>query len=238
VRWPHRRSSAHLLQADIAARGVVPLAIAGPYRSGTSLVAGICHALGAYVGRAVRTRSPQNPRGFYEAPLLAEYCRRMYAQPWLEELLDRQDRVTLLATWFRVAMDEAGDRRVIGAKHPILCLLVDDVIEAWGRRTRFIFVTRPIEEAIESLRNTKWPEWGDHPGSHEHAVRTLAQARDRAAKKLRKRCLVTHYHDLLNSPAAEVERIAQYLGLRDPEAIAGATATVDPALYRTRSDSA
>lgn len=218
---------------------MVPLAIAGPYRSGTSLVAGICETLGVHLGDTTGRRNVHNPMGYYESPGLAELCRRMYRQPWLEEAMPRPRRVAALASWLATALDSAGSSRVLGGKHPILSLLVDEVLEGWGERTRFIFVKRPLEEAIASLRKTNWPEWRDQPGSHEHAIRRLAEAGEHAIARLGQRCLVVEYHELLERPAAGVDTIAAFLGCAEPQAaLSAATAMIQPGLYRTRRTSA
>lgn len=231
-------SAIELLHRRIAARRAVPLVVAGPYRSGTSLVAGVCHALGAHVGRTAKSGNKHNPTTSFEAPLLGRRCRQMYREPWLEESVDRTRRVTLLASWFSMAMNYARGKKLIGGKHPIMCLLVDELLEAWGDRTRFIFVRRPVGEAIESLRRTNWPEWRNSPGSHEHAINLLAEARDRAVDRLGRRCLVVDYHELLERPEVEVERIGAFLGKVDQQRLARATAMVKPELYRTKLDSA
>lgn len=235
---PSQQARVEQLHARITAQGVVPLVIAGPYRSGTSLVASICQALGAYIGEVTTTGGKHNPLGTYEAPELARLCRQMYAEPWLNELLDRPQRVTLLSSWLSTAMTEAPSTKLIGGKHPILCMLVDEVLEAWGDRTRFIFVRRPIEEALQSLKKTSWPDWRDSPGAHEHATNLLAQARDRGVDRLGERCLVVEYHELLKNPAAEVERIARYLGTLDHSVLANAIGRVRPELYRSKSGGA
>jgi len=229
-----KESAVKLLHGRIAGHGTVPLVIAGPYRSGTSLVAAICEALGAHLGKELSTGSKHNPKGFHEEPRLARLCRQMYTQPWLHESMDRPRRLAALASWFSMEMAEAGSQKLIGGKHPILCLLVDDVLEAWGDRTRFVLVRRPVEEAIESLRRTNWPEWRTNPGSHEHSINLLAEARDRAIERLGERCLAVEYHQLLRRPDIEVERIATFLGPVEKKSLTKAAALVKPELYRTQ----
>ncbi|MFN8624792.1 MAG: sulfotransferase [Candidatus Binatia bacterium] len=234
MRRPSNESPIEPLHRRIAAHGVTPLAVAGPYRSGTSLVAAVCHALGADVGALANRATPRNPIGSFEAPLLAERCRQMYTEPWLVESVNRTQRVTSLAAWLSMAMTAAGGAQIIGGKHPILCLLSDELLEAWGERTKFLFVRRPVDEAIASLRKTNWLPWRANPGSHEQAIERLAAARDRAIERLGARSLVIDYHEMLRRPESAVDRIARFLGTGSPAGVAQAIALIQPALYRTK----
>ena len=59
-----------------------------------------------------------------------------------------------LSDW--ISFLEAGRATHVGAKHPLLSLCGDDLVEAWGPAVRFIWTWRPLDESIASIRRTDW----------------------------------------------------------------------------------
>ena len=105
------------------------IAVLGLYRSGSTVVAGVLHHLGVDMGAPFYG-------GYYESDWLSKQLRLWWDEPRLQEKVAQAERVRVLAQWMR-QREEAG-ARLIGMKHPLLCLSAEDLVKAWGEHTRFI----------------------------------------------------------------------------------------------------
>ena len=119
---------------------------------------------------------------------------------------------------------EAGRATHVGAKHPLLSLCGDDLVEAWGPAVRFIWTYRPLDESIVSIRRTGW--WPEPYG--ENLQRRLWDEVNRffaGHEHLR-----VDFSDMLADPAREIMRIAEYVDLHpDGEHFAAALASIQTA---------
>ncbi|GAB4133018.1 MAG: hypothetical protein Kow0040_14690 [Thermogutta sp.] len=199
-------------------------AVVGPFRSGTSCVAGILHALGISMG--AQLPSPEqtkrfNPKGTFEAVWLAKMCRRFFNEPEMIEQVPRPQRIAELRRWAEDRTRQVGQDRLIGAKHPTLCLMVEDMIEAWPD-VRFIAVNRPVEESIKSALAGGWLP------TAERAIPMMIEARNQALERVCSPVLWLEYHDLLKNSANAIERLIAFCGI-DPtsQQIEAAVAFVD-----------
>lgn len=118
------------------------MAVIGLYRSGSTVAAGMLHHLGVDMGAPFWG-------DYYEPHSLSEQLRAWWNEPLLEPQVDCSRRVSGLRAW--IESREVSDSRCIGCKHPLLSLCGDDLLEAWGAETRFIWTYRPLEESIESI---------------------------------------------------------------------------------------
>ncbi|HEY7904499.1 MAG TPA: hypothetical protein VIH36_13660 [Casimicrobiaceae bacterium] len=212
----HARPAASTLMA------ATRIAVLGLYRSGSSAVAGALHYLGVDMGRPYWL-------DHFESARLAKRLRRWWHEPELEERYPRTERVRKLGDW--IAFLEAGGGAHVGAKHPLLSLCGDDLVEAWGPAVRFIWTYRPLDESIASIRRTHW--WPE-PHGEELQRRLWAPVNQFFA---RREHLRIDFADMLADPAREIQRMVDYLGLApDAAQFAAALASIRPEKSRGATD--
>jgi hypothetical protein len=128
------------------------VAIVGLYRSGSSFWAGVCHHLGVDMGAPFWENDvDDHPDNHYEPWDLSIDLRRMWNEPLGEGNWSADDRRGVLKRWIM------GRRPVAGAKHPLFCLMVDDILSAWGDDTVILWSFRPLEDSVDSLLRTTFP---------------------------------------------------------------------------------
>ncbi len=192
----------------------IRVAVLGLYRSGSSAAAGVLHRLGVEMGAPFW-------QDHYESLRLAKRLRRWWHEPDLEERFPSAERVRKLRDW--VCFLEGGRATHVGAKHPLLSLCGDDLVEAWGPTVRFVWTYRPLDESIASIRRTGW--WPEPYG--ENLQRRLWDEVNRffaGHEHLR-----IDFSDTLADPAREIRRVAEYVDLHpDSERFAAALASIQP----------
>jgi len=190
------------------------IAVLGLYRSGSSAAAGVLHHLGVEMGAPYWMDN-------YESAGLAKRLRRWWHEPDLQERFPRAERVRKLRDW--ISFLEAGRATHVGAKHPLLSLCGDDLVEAWGPGVRFIWTWRPLDESIASIRRTGW--WPEPYG--EKLQRRLWDDVNRFFAG--RAHLRVDFSDMLADPGREIHRMVEYVGLRpDSNHFAAAIASVRP----------
>lgn len=192
------------------------------YRSGSSAAAGALHHLGVEMGAPFW-------RNHYESARLAKRLRRWWHEPDLEERYPRAERVRKLGDW--IAFLETGGAAHVGAKHPLLSLCGEDLVEAWGPAVRFVWTHRPLAESIASIRRARW--W---PEPHGEALQLrLWDAVNRFFAG--REHLRIDFADMLADPAREIQRMVDYLGLApDAAQFAAALASIRPEKSRGATD--
>jgi hypothetical protein len=208
--------------------GKVPavIAVVGPMRSGTSCTAGMLHKLGVSVGRKFTIPNKNNPKGFYEALELRKICWASYKEPRMTEHNTRADRVQLLRNW---AAGRNSDGKTIGAKHPTLCLMLSEMLEAWPQ-LKVITTDRPVEEILASLRKASW--WKPLPEEvRQSTLQKMLDRRDADLAALNIPTLRLPFADVIHDPTAAVDAMIAFGGLSPTdEQRAAAIAHVDPTL--------
>ncbi len=202
------------------------VAVLGPYSGGTSVVAGILHKLGIRMGSVFERPDGTNTGGNFEAQELAGMCRKMYREPWMTEQVDRDARVRLLKIW------AAGHCRasratcsLIGGKHPALCLMGPELMEAWNRPL-LISVERERDAVVNSLvrRDWGWPLEACLLVSEQ-----LVAARDHFLSTVDAPCLRLSYEELVREPRAVIDRLCRFLQYRpDSQSLSQALKFVVP----------
>ncbi|HEY2800420.1 MAG TPA: alkaline phosphatase family protein [Chthoniobacterales bacterium] len=188
--------------------------VSGLPRSGTSLMMQLLAAGGLPpMTDNEREADIDNPRGYFEW----ESIKRIAKEP---ELLD--------------------DPAVEGKAIKCISMLLPKMPEF--HRYKVIFMTRPIEEVIESQQKMT-TRLGTKGGEldREQMERGMAAHRDETRKRLATstniETLEVDYPTLITDPAAVIDQLVEFLGperLPTPEKMA---ATVDPSLYRRRKAS-
>ena len=202
------------------------LAVVGPYRGGTSAVAGAIHHLGIIMGHHFFTGGQAaSPKGCFEAKRLFDICFACYPEPQFVEAKPYNKRVALLKGWLTGRRNEGP---VIGAKHPKLCLMIPEMLEAWPG-CKFVVVHRPTQESVKSLAKLGWWKQAQPP---EDLIRRFVETRDRdIATVPQDRVMHIDYAKFLKNPQTELEAVAKFTGVEPlPEQYRRACGQVDPAL--------
>ncbi len=188
------------------------IVVLGPFGGGTSAVAKVLHHLGVYMGTDFDW-AYREPHDTWEESGLSRLCRRAFSEPGGELQMDAGSLVSKLSTWaddHRRAARIAGSRP--GVKHPMLCVAVDFIREAWGPIVPVV-VDRPYEKAVASLNRLGW--WQDEQVRAEATAHLIA-ARDRAlagAVTVR-----VDFEALRATPADVIRRLADDLHLNASDA--------------------
>ena len=194
------------------------VAVIGLHSSGTSALAGVCHHLGVHLGNTFtgyygsNARNPDKGCGF-EAVGLCAIIRRGIRWPENRLLRDESQIEADLRQWIANRQHEAQARDTLaGGKHPLLLAAPEVLTRICGDNLKVIHASRPLEESIRSfVRREK----------HRHDPKQLeAHQRWLWGKKVdfleRNDHLTVEYRDLLQDPAGQARRIAEYLGRDEP----------------------
>ena len=179
--------------------------VSGLPRSGTSLMMQMLAVGGVeVVTDHVRTADTDNPRGYYE--------------------FERVKKIKQDASW----LPEARGKAV-----KMVSQLLYDL--PTGEKYRIIFMERDLDEVLAS-QEKMLERLGRTAAPREAMRQSFIVHLDRLHEWLRQRpnieVLRVRYHDLLERPGGEAERVRAFLGGEaDVDRMAGA---VDPSLYRNR----
>ena len=197
--------------------------VVGPYRSGTSAVAGLLHRLGVPMGDGWKPARPGNAGGTYEDQQLATMCRRWFRETSIVERVGRRQRRRDIRQWL------AGRPQLAGAKHPLLCLCLPQLARVCPS-VQFVAVDRPVSESVTSLIARRWS-----PAHAARATSRLIAARERDLATIAKPVCRIAYHDLLANPADAVDRLIAFLDLTPTEdQRRDAISWIDPAQQTVR----
>ncbi len=194
------------------ASGEPIIVVLGPWCGGTSAVAGVLHHLGVFMG-ADFVWAYRGPHETWEDSFLSKLCVRAFTEPGAQLRVDARSFEAQLRIWadnHRGAARIAGRRP--GVKHPLLCVAMDYIREAWGPVVPVV-VDRPVPNVIASLNRLGW--WKDEQERAESTAHLIA-ARDQAlagAATVR-----VDFEELRAAPADVIRRLADELGLEVTEA--------------------
>ena len=200
------------------------IAVVGPFRSGTSCVAGTLHNLGISMGLKFIKSAKFNLKGTFEAQWLQKICKECYEEPNMIEREPKSSRVAKLREWAIGRTKQLAIGSLIGAKHPTLCLMVEDMVEAWPQ-VRIISVDRPIEESVESGLRTGWLP------TAEQIIPKMVEIRDTVIAATKVPTLRVSYHNLLDNPRSVIYQMINFCGISpNKREVDFAVHFVDPAL--------
>jgi tetratricopeptide (TPR) repeat protein len=188
------------------------IVVLGPWCGGTSAVAGVLHHLGVFMG-ADFVWAYRGPHETWEDSLLSKLCVRAFTEPGAQLQVEARSFEAQLRIWadnHRRAARIAGRRP--GVKHPLLCVAMDYIREAWGPVVPVV-VDRPVPNVIASLNRLGW--WKDEQERAESTAHLIA-ARDQAlagAATIR-----VDFEELRAAPADVIRRLADTLSLEVTEA--------------------
>jgi hypothetical protein len=213
------------------------IAVVGPFRSGTSCVAGMLHTLGVSMGRRFPTPAPVNSKGFFEAMDLRRICAQVYRTPMAPEVtsaIDFDQRVRMLQqhVTFR-----SGDSDPLGVKHPDLCVMVPEMAQAWPG-VKVVSVTRSVGDVVASMTQARiFPMITED--QKRAAISQMISTRDADIERLNIPCLCLNYADVLADPQQVVDQLVDFVGISPtPEQTVAAVAFVDKTLCHFESSEA
>lgn len=191
----------------------------GMHRSGTSLVAGILHALGVNMGTTAggerwEGKHWSNPTGHFENPAFVELDQRILggdatgirgAPHWQD--LDRRGG----------SFAEEIDRLLAASRAPLWgwkdpwTVLTLPLFLPKLTAPHFIIVRRPKDEVIGSLRKRS--------SMHDEEIGSLYDLYEARLAEYERRLpplpvLSVHYHEVLEQPRAAIDRLIGFLALR------------------------
>ena len=97
----------------------------------------------------------------------------------------------------------------VGAKHPLLCLMLPQVAEAWPG-CRVVSVRRRIADCEASILKLGW---GWPATAVKTQIRRMVQARDQALADLSIESLAIDYETCVHRPCAAVDMLAAFVGI-------------------------
>jgi hypothetical protein len=188
------------------------IVVLGPWCGGTSAVAGVLHHLGVFMG-ADFVWANRGPHETWEDSRLSMLCVRAFSEPGAQLQMDAGSFGAKLQSWadeHRLAARMAGRRP--GVKHPLLCVSIDFIRDAWGPVVPVV-VDRPVANVLASLNRLGW--WKDEQERAESTAHLIA-ARDRALSGVA--TVRVDFEELRAAPADVIRRLADGLGLEVTEA--------------------
>lgn len=204
------------------------LAVAGPYRSGTSCVAGICHRLGFFLGDDLLEAQHVNARGFFESKALQLALQECFDEWRGRVLVDEAVLTDIFGNWLSGC---ARAERRLAVKHPLLCLVPWCVEQVWPGPVDWIVVHRTPAAAARSLNSLNW-HWLPPDRRLADCHRLIEQlAGSIEQHMIGRRHLKVEYSAALADPVQTARRIAEFAGLpTNPGRYRHAAGFVEPSL--------
>lgn len=200
-----------------------PIVVLGPWRSGTSAVAGALHTMGVSMGNNFHRIKQHHT---YEDISLWHILHRHINE---KEAVKGNVSVAigLAQNLFAWSIDKT---QVYGMKHPLLCFCIDTIENVWPT-CRYVCVYRNLTDAALSLNETGW-----FKSNGEDAVTTAAEFRDKGLAKVPlQRIHSLRYEELMDDTASEIWELAEFVGCSDAAKMRAALTTIKPEMDHSRS---
>lgn len=217
------------------------VAILGLHSSGTSALAQALWHLGLWFGEQRFLQGywgKDSPAKGGEHRELAEIMETAIPLPVVQSRKKRQWLWRKLKEFIAARQAEAtGKGKLPAAKYPQLCQAGRQLRNLCGQGLRLIVCDRSVDESIASLvRRTK--ATGEHAEQIAAHQRWLAAGRDALAAEIPDQVCRVAYDQLLEDPASQLNRIADWLGLQPTaDQLAAAVAAIEPAKRHITSPS-
>jgi tetratricopeptide (TPR) repeat protein len=183
------------------------IVVFGTIGGGTSAVASVLHHLGVFMGTEFGASYRELQQNWEEAEL-GQLCRRAVnarsGQLQMEPHVF-QEKLRIWADGHRRAARAAGRRP--GVKHPLLCVAIDLLDDAWGPIVPVV-VDRPFAKVLATLKRLDW--WPDEQDGVESTTHLLG-ARDLSLANTKK--VHVDFEELRATPGPVIRRLADELGL-------------------------
>lgn len=191
------------------------IAVVGIHSSGSSMVAGMVHHLGIFLGNEF-VKGPWKKTGSFEAVGLASIAEWAIPFGSTELAVKKGQLWARLKGWINQKRREALEMRTTaGGKYPQLCRMSPQLLNIVGDNLWVINVERPIEESIASLKRRFAGKDLEKINRHQ---RWLYEGKLELLSKVPpERQFTVDYHDTLKDPKTTVEGLVEFLGLNPGE---------------------
>lgn len=184
------------------------VAVMGAFGSGTSCLSGLLSHLGISMGKP-REDTPPHLFCSFQDVYLGHICRLAYIEPWLMEGCSYVDRTNHLRHWAGIQCQRnRSQSRFFGGKHPIMCLLGPELIDAW-KDPFFICIDRP---AVDCYNTTLHSRWGWHPHAIQHAIDFQLRTRENFLSEYSPRFLRVSFKRMMQCPENTIQEICEFIG--------------------------
>lgn len=225
--------------------------VLGAHRSGTSVVAGACDALGVRLGERFIAANEENPKGFFEDEEVVRFNDRLLRSAWLSwDALGYLWQEDFSAPRYRPYHDHAvkllrerfAGAPLAGLKDPRLCILLpfwrSAVREALDAEVYYVLAVRHPAQcaASQKARNVADDDFHLIGKRREHVLLLWATYMDQALRAVEpQRLVVFDYERMLGAPEQALRRLAGFLAVETPEDAAREYGTrfVDASLNRS-----
>lgn len=182
--------------------------VLGPWSSGSTAVTGILDHLGAFTCPPhFKTNDPRTPYA-YEPEMLRNILLRHIDEQALIVSGNRLQLISEIQQWLGQTLQKAGcDNRVVALKHPLLSIIVPELITLL--QPKFIVIRRPYTDIERTRARRQWPPIYGYLGARMIYDRIYS---DLVANN-NLGFLDLHLPDLLSRPDQEISRIADFADL-------------------------
>lgn len=191
-------------------------AVLGPWAGGTTVVAQVLYTLGLQMGEQFFVCNDPRTGVTYEETGLRELLMTYFDEPLLNPRAPVDARLNDWAARQRFQANIKG-RAAVAAKHPILSMLVPELVKAWGP-VKFIRVLRPADAVLRSLERRRW--WPTQ--ATQHMQEKINSQLD--ADLVDVECHCIDYDRLCKAPENEIRAMLQGIGLNFNEQYISAAA--------------
>ncbi|HET9651231.1 MAG TPA: hypothetical protein VFP36_03525 [Usitatibacter sp.] len=200
------------------------IAVLGLYNSGSTGVADMLHHLGVCMAPPFWEVSDSTAENnFYEPYELSWHLRKWWDEPRAVEQVPASVRVNYLRQW-ALLQESLGASPVIGATHPLLSLCGEDLLEAWGADTRFLWSWRPLAESIAGLERREW--FAADAGALQRRLWDALERFDRSHPRL---AVKLDWNEVKADPVRGARALAAFAGIdADEERVRQAAARIRP----------
>lgn len=205
--------------------------VLGAHRSGTSVAAGACDALGAVLGQRFIAASDENPRGFFEDEDIVQLNDRLLRSAWLSwDALGYVWQEDFAAPEYRPYHERAvqllrerfSGQSLAAMKDPRLCILLPfwqaAVREALDADVYYVLAVRHPAHCARSqkARNSADDDFHLIGKRREHVLLLWATYMYQALVALQAnadKLLVLDYESMVAAPADHLARLAEFLSV-------------------------
>lgn len=182
--------------------------VLGPWRSGTSALAGVLHQLGVHFGEYFgQLRHPTPYPNTFEAADLFPIIWASLKEPEMSSLRPMEETAAELASWLHQhnALSMLAGQTVFGMKHPAASMLAEQIKALWPK-VLTVRTQRNTEDCLQSTANLGW-EW-----PRDKTLKGLNAQHNAAVTACEGP--VFEFPNFLETPKDTVDRLCSYLGLK------------------------
>ena len=207
--------------------------ITGMHRSGTSMIAGLLKLCGLYLGNNLIGGLKDNPKGHFEDRDFVHINHKLFLENEGEWGLPPQKIQKIspkLQAEIKAFLRKWPRDRLVGWKDPRACITLPVWIKAIKPEPlKVVLIRRPVTEIAQSLKKR-------NNFTYDKSA-WLTRFYIESAKENLKGIpyIETHYHRYFENWKAELKKVCEFIGLRQPEDTSQIESFIDPKLWHHRS---